>query len=466
MHVINKILVLALIISLFTMSGKVFAYKNPPTLSPEKVIEQMAKNLTEVKSLEYSGEVSMKFDNGDFLTGGHSLSESAADSKSTAKKDARIKINFSGVSNVTDLQNTMNSFFLSFNTDALSGGNSSVGLEARSIGKIMYIKLHDIPNLGFIDLGSLKGQWIKIDIDELQKELGIDNLEKKSNEGRQKKNEGVSDLSKEQIKKLEVLSKKSRIIKIIKKFANKEIDGVETHHYTFIVDKGNLRKTIIEGTKIIENRKLTKKELSKLDEDLKSITPYKGEIWIGKKDLLPYKLSLNTVFAKTSASKNSGTVSFVLTLKNFNKLIQVDVPQQTRPIKEVFSELFVKFTGESSKKSADIEIKANLTNILFNYDTTKNPRSYGEPFALASCPTNLVTGTTLFASGIDSINKATIQGGGGNACVVTTTGWAVAVTLKSNNTTAWCVDSTGQSKKETLVSANTPESAITGERCN
>ena len=44
--------------------------------------------------------------------------------------------------------------------------------------------------------------------------------------------------------------------------------------------------------------------------------------------------------------------------------------------------------------------------------------------------------------------------------------WAVAVILPSLNTTAWCVDSTGASKKKTGLTADTPVGAITSNACN
>ncbi|HVU79739.1 MAG TPA: prepilin-type N-terminal cleavage/methylation domain-containing protein [Candidatus Paceibacterota bacterium] len=43
--------------------------------------------------------------------------------------------------------------------------------------------------------------------------------------------------------------------------------------------------------------------------------------------------------------------------------------------------------------------------------------------------------------------------------------WAVAVVLPSANTSAWCVDSTGASKKETIVAATGPSDAIAATAC-
>ena len=44
--------------------------------------------------------------------------------------------------------------------------------------------------------------------------------------------------------------------------------------------------------------------------------------------------------------------------------------------------------------------------------------------------------------------------------------WAVAVILPTLNTTAWCVDSSGASKKKTGLTADTPAGAITSTQCN
>lgn len=126
-------------------------------------------------------------------------------------------------------------------------------------------------------------------------------------------------------------------------------------------------------------------------------------------------------------------------------------------------------------KAADAAIKADLNNIraqaeLF-YDTGT---TYGT-YAAAACPGTSATGTSVFHdSNVKAgIAQAGVQGGGSDGATVSNTycsangtAWAAAVILKSLNTTAWCVDSTGQSKLKTGLTASTPSGAITSNACN
>lgn len=87
------------------------------------------------------------------------------------------------------------------------------------------------------------------------------------------------------------------------------------------------------------SRIITEKQLSMIDEGFKAIEFSEGEIWIGKKDLLPYKISLSLLIKETDKSKTSEKINFVLLLKNFNKPVQIDVPTQAKPLEEILEGL-------------------------------------------------------------------------------------------------------------------------------
>ena len=112
-------------------------------------------------------------------------------------------------------------------------------------------------------------------------------------------------------------------------------------------------------------------------------------------------------------------------------------------------------------RGADAAIKANLVNASKQgeiYYTTNG--NYGTVAKSAGTCTN--TTNTLFADPIiwGQISAAKTASGGLYACVsdITSGGsWAAIVQLKQNATTeAWCVDSSGQSKKETLDGTPSP----------
>lgn len=110
-------------------------------------------------------------------------------------------------------------------------------------------------------------------------------------------------------------------------------------------------------------------------------------------------------------------------------------------------------------KGSDAAIKSNLANIRAQAEILYDSNGgYGvdttpTAFVLGAC-TN--TADTIFvdANVWGQISAAITAAGGASAlssCVSTASAWSAAVQLKQNATAeAWCVDSSGGSKKETL----------------
>ena len=135
-------------------------------------------------------------------------------------------------------------------------------------------------------------------------------------------------------------------------------------------------------------------------------------------------------------------------------------------------------------KGSDASIKADLDGMRAEaaifYDTggvngiNGTAQTYaggtGVVAAATTCPTSFTANNTtnynLFGDSTfyGAINQAFTQSGistAGNCSYVNTaSGWAVAVTLKTANTSVWCVDSSGNSKSETTA-ANTASAAYT-----
>ena len=112
--------------------------------------------------------------------------------------------------------------------------------------------------------------------------------------------------------------------------------------------------------------------------------------------------------------------------------------------------------SSTKTKGADVGIKSNLISIRSQaellyatyggYGVDATPTA----FALGAC-TN--TADTLFSNGIvwAQVSHAMATSGGLESCMSTKNSWAVAIQMKQNSTTsAWCVDSSGNSKKEVL----------------
>jgi len=338
---LNKTLfiVISIIGGILIIGGGAFAYFNY-FQSPEKIVQKMITKLTEIKSLEYSGEIKTEVNTGnllgDLLVGSN---DSLQPTQSTSnKKASNFSANFNGVSDIHDLNNPRGSFSFNINTDvlgALGQGNFAFELEIRTIDKIVFVKLSNVPNLGFFDLSAVANQWIKIDTEALKKQFGLEKLEAQVKEVQKKQ-----ELSLEQIEKLKIAVQHAKIFKITEKLPSEKIEGVNTYHYKFIIDKEGIKNLFIEISKIVQDKTFTEKELADFDKSFEVIELSGGEIWIGQNDSLPYKISLSLIIKETDKSKISGKVSFTLSFKNFNKPAQIEIPKPVKTVEEVLGGLF------------------------------------------------------------------------------------------------------------------------------
>ncbi len=108
----------------------------------------------------------------------------------------------------------------------------------------------------------------------------------------------------------------------------------------------------------------------------------------------------------------------------------------------ILSSVVLASLNTARSKGADAAIKANLNGVRAQaelyYDSKGNK--------YASTDNVVVCTTDVFADGNikNAITQAVLQNGGTNAfCVASSTGWAIASKLKSEPTTAYCVDGNG-----------------------
>ena len=135
----------------------------------------------------------------------------------------------------------------------------------------------------------------------------------------------------------------------------------------------------------------------------------------------------------------------------------------------VLSAVVLAFLGGAKDKGGDAAVKANLDTIrgvseLFASDNNNSFLISGADVA-GICPSYSPSGTNMLSKNqtiADAIKEATKQGSKVNYCFNSKNTWAVAVGLKTNANTSWCVDSGGKSKQVNSV----PSSAIVGGACN
>jgi prepilin-type N-terminal cleavage/methylation domain-containing protein len=117
-------------------------------------------------------------------------------------------------------------------------------------------------------------------------------------------------------------------------------------------------------------------------------------------------------------------------------------------------------------KGGDAAVKTNLHTVTSQAELfyLSNNNSYlpasGTAISITTpCPTYVLGGTNMIIGNkniADAIAEAVNRGGNGSSCYNSSSGYAVAVGLKSSASASWCVDTKGTSKQEAFA----PGSAI------
>ncbi|XOB46799.1 MAG: hypothetical protein ACKKMV_01310 [Candidatus Nealsonbacteria bacterium] len=332
-------LIISVILGVMIIGGGVFGYFYY-FQSPERIVQKMTEKMTEIKSLEYTGQITVEIETSNLPAlsplGNGNLQQPKE--PSSLKQTGKFSIDFSGASDLHDLNNPKALFKFDINTDVLP---QSFGLEVRTIENITYLRLSNVPDLGFFDLSFLKNQWIKVDPEAIKKQFGLEKLDEQLKEVQKEQ-----ELSPEQIEQIREVVASIKIFEITEKLPSEKIDEANTHHYKFVIDKEGLIELFTEISKIIQNKSLTEKELQELNESLQAIERSEGEIWIGKKDLLLYKILLSLNIKETEKTKSEGKITMTVQFKNYNKAVQIDIPTSVKTLEEILGELFGGLFGD------------------------------------------------------------------------------------------------------------------------
>lgn len=123
----------------------------------------------------------------------------------------------------------------------------------------------------------------------------------------------------------------------------------------------------------------------------------------------------------------------------------------------IFAAVVIVALDSARAKGADAGVKSNLDSIRTESELfyANNGNSFLPEYGAAiygTCPTaytGSVAGANMFSSDknvFDALVEAVKRGGNESSCYNSGSAWAVAVGLKTNAKTSWCVDVDGHSK--------------------
>ncbi len=313
---IKKLGIVTLIVIAFAAvtSGGVFAYFYFfPT--PEMVFARMWNNFQTIHQFKYEGNVDVNMHMNAQPT--PVISQDTLSQQIPAiplAKDNHIKATFAGYTDISVLNRPQGNVAVTLSANLLGDGDSSISVEQLNVDpERMYFKFTKTENIPFVNLDSIKSDWIFYDTKSYAHELNSQKA-----------------LSKDQTIELTKLAEKRKFFTITKTLPSEKINGSDTHHYAYEINVTELKAFITESSAIIKGSKLSDKELKDmntgLNNEFKNIKDIGGEMWIGRSDYYPYKFTLSFVIEdKYGSSKFKGELSY----KDFNKQVSLYPPSDS-----------------------------------------------------------------------------------------------------------------------------------------
>lgn len=329
-----KAIIIMVLLGILVLGGGAFAYYRFLWMTPEKVMAKMMENLETVKTFEYSGQADVSF-TPEQKTDETSVASTLASDFYQDSGPIKLTISFNGATDANDANNQKGR--LAIKIDSSQAENKmSLGLETISLEKNVYLKFTELPDLGFISLGSLEEQWIKTDLKDIEDNTNLISTDMAS-----------SSLLEEKKEKLEKLLTNKDLFEISAELEDESIDGNNSYHYLLNISDENQYNLIVAILGIISDEKVSEAEETKIKESLKKKDFSGLDLWVSKKDYLPTKISFKGS-RKDENGKITGEINLSLLLKNYNQTIKIEAPESSKSFQEVFTQVVNNFLGEDN----------------------------------------------------------------------------------------------------------------------
>ncbi len=301
---------------------------NPFRPSPEKVIDQMTEKMKAVKTMRFDVKIDV-----------NNTVENIGVSS--------VLMAINGGSNMTDSENVKTTADLDLIIGS-QGANFPLSVKTISSKEDFYLKMDEVPPILLfllasrgIDTNQIQGQWIKIGTEKLVEGKTGQELSKEKQQ--------------EMLKKLQNLLKGKNLYSA-KEMPDDKIGEEKTYHYALLLNKEEIKKLTPELIKIIMessgqslpggNEIGTAFLIGGITESFNKFLDVIGEIsidlWVGKKDLLVYRVKGEKEIDLSQIDKKTEGKVMIKTEMNysdFNQPVEIEVPENYKLLEEIFPPL-------------------------------------------------------------------------------------------------------------------------------
>jgi hypothetical protein len=389
----------------------------------------------------------------------------------SATYDTTISIDFSEVKNFTDdisqfISETVIPTKLSFTTKgaydfldvknkkmsaliSVNAGLFIVEADIRMINNTFYAQLIKAPKIAFLSfLAEIENKWVSLLL-----EPG-DNLPVDSSSSLVNPVAGIfgidssilEKITEEQKEQLYQITRNAHFVKMVQRFSPEVINDNLSYHFLFDIDREGINAYFQSLKEYINTIGKNDSSLSAFDptsfsKDLENMEDFKGEIWIGRKDTLPYKILLDFAIKPDEAKEEKVKVNIISIFGSWNQPVVISAPTESTSLEEVISSAMGGSIEQAKENSMEVSIKASLAGLRAEaevfYDKGNSYLGFCSSLKVKDARKNIENN-----KGTDFICKNKPEA------------YAIGVKLPQN-AGYWCVDSIGSSKATTMLSSST-----------
>ncbi len=344
--------------------------------TPERMMQTMATNLEKVKTYEFKGsaQIDVTSSNDAFSDKGteeHLNPLQGIQEAFAATSVFNMQVQFDGRADEDDESNPKAETNFTVDYKGSDGSSMQAKVDTRTVDKVIYFNARKMPDTGgLMDFSMFENKWIKMDMamSGLSSSPLLGGIGVATDSSQLKK-------VKEHKEKLEQAYLRHRFMIFDRAVTSETVNGVDTKHYKYKIDSELLKGFLIEAVPIVSEQKISNKEAEEQFKSFNILKNATGDIWVGKKDVLPYKFSFQTELRDDADKTSSGKLSFTMELNNFNKSFQITAPEGAKTFEELGQEVMESYYGSSGSgsilaRSRDSQRLSDITTIRKAIDAT------------------------------------------------------------------------------------------------
>ncbi len=366
----NPLIILSICLLVVIGGGSFLAYVYVLN-TPENMLNRMESNLENVKSYSYKGSLSATITANDSSTTTDTVSflkplqqvETALGATSVYD----MSIGIEGQWDKTIKENPKSAATISLSYKPANDAEVNAGLEMRAMNKSLYMKVNKVPDLPEMSgLGVLQNQWIKLDSSAASSVYPLGSEFAIATESAE-----ITKI-KENKEKIKQIYAKNKFIVFDKTTTTEKINLIETKHYKFTIDKNKLKDFYLEFFALLNDTKINESETVYLSQSFDYVKSINGEIWVGKSDILPYKVKL--ALAMNNDQETAVQLNTEIEFKDYNKPSNITEPTDAKSIDDLRNQIFesgLSGTGSIYAKARDSKRLSDLTALRKAIDASQ-----------------------------------------------------------------------------------------------